>query len=126
MLLVIVSQLPASPSLNVALGTGLTVEAWINPADIANNRPILEWSSPARIGAHLWLHPGTLSANLIDIQYGWHLLDGPPNVLSPHTFQHVAVTYDRTSGLCRLFLNGVVIRESNLGIFVPDTSGDLN
>jgi hypothetical protein len=40
-------------------------------------------------------------------------------------FQHVAVTYDGSSGLARLFVNGGVVTQKDLGLFTPDTGHDL-
>src|ERR1035441_4272208 len=38
-------RVPASASLNVGTGDGLTIEAWVNPADVSTERPLVEWNS---------------------------------------------------------------------------------
>src|SRR4051812_34073619 len=38
-------KVPASSNLNVGLGSGLTVEGWINPSDASTDRPICEWNN---------------------------------------------------------------------------------
>ncbi len=39
-------QVSQSQSLDVGQGAGLTVEGWINPADVNTPRPVLEWLAP--------------------------------------------------------------------------------
>src|SRR5207302_676150 len=46
-------------------------------------------------------------------------------LLSTTAWQHVAVTYDRTSGTTKLYLNGAVVASANWGNFVPNTTSDL-
>jgi hypothetical protein len=66
-------KIPATPSLNVGRGAGLTIEGWINPADLSIRGPLVEWnrgdrtsSSGARISTFfvpmnlVWV-PETLS-----------------------------------------------------------------
>jgi hypothetical protein len=36
-----------------------------------------------------------------------------------NTFRHVAVTYDKPSGMAHPHVNGVVVGESNFGTFTP-------
>ena len=36
-------QVPQSPSLDVGAGGGLTVEGWINPTNVAQQMPLVEW-----------------------------------------------------------------------------------
>ncbi|HVM47905.1 MAG TPA: protease pro-enzyme activation domain-containing protein, partial [Candidatus Acidoferrum sp.] len=37
-------RVPASASLNLALADGITIEAWINPLDVAQPHPLVEWN----------------------------------------------------------------------------------
>ena len=124
----------ASPTLHVGTGSGLTVETWIKPADLTV-RPIAEWhtGSGSGWGAHFWINeafggqggPGCLYTNLKDINNVDHYMFSPAGLLSTTAWQHVAVTYDRTSGTTRLFLNGRVVASANHGNFVPNTTSDL-
>ena len=126
-------RITATTNLDVGRGAGLTIEAWINPADVGKGHPVVEWAGPAGTsgyGAHLWIgHPsrpqGYFLANLVDTNGNWHLIDSLPGAISTNRLQHVAVAYDKTSGLARLFLDGTVVSEVNLGIFTPRTSQDL-
>jgi titin len=123
-------NIPASPSLNVGAGGGLTLTAWINPDDVSSQEPIIEWTN----GVHLWFSvtfggaqgPGNLYANLPDTNGIGHVISSAPNLIQPHQWQFVALTYDQASGVATLYLNGEVVRQLTLGIFTPNTTGDVN
>jgi len=121
----------ASPSLNVGAGSGLTVEMWIKPADLVNPRPLAEWNDGVNYGTHFWINvsggsPGGLYANLRDINLADHVFYSGSGLLSTSVWQHVALTYDTTSGTAQLYLNGAVVASANLGLFVPRTTVDLH
>jgi len=120
----------ASASLNAGPGAGLTVEAWISPTNVNGFHPIVEWNNGGTIGTHFWLgraptDVGLLYANLVDTSGNYHLVYSAQNAVAPNVFQHVALTYDHTSGVATLYMNGAVVAQSNLGIFVPQTGYPL-
>ena len=133
--------MPASASLNVGTGAGMSIEGWINPTDLQTFQPLVEWNrnialGADTIGAHLWINvlngsfvpgggPGALYVNLIDINNTSHALHSLPGVLASNVFNHVAMTYDRASGLTKLFVNGLRVGQTNLGSFVLQTSYDF-
>jgi hypothetical protein len=126
-------KIPASASLNVGAGSGLTMDLWIKPNDVNNQRPLLEWNSGTH-DAHFWIAtpvsslgsgPGSLYANLIDTNGNNHIINSAPGILVTNIFQHVALTYDKSSGTAVLYLNGAVVAQQNLGIFTPKTTADL-
>src|SRR5262249_36951378 len=41
------------------------------------------------------------------------------------TWKHVALTYDRPSGLARIYINGVLVVSQSIGSFVPQTDYDF-
>ena len=126
-------RVAASPSLNIGQSAGLTLEAWVNPSDTGNGHPVIEWSrdvAGSPYGVHLWVGhpsrpPGYFYANIADTTGNWHVIDSAPGLLQSNVFQHIAVTYDKTSGIARLYLNGSVVNEINLGTFTPQTSYNL-
>jgi hypothetical protein len=131
-------KVPASPSLDVGPGAGLTIEAWIMPSDLLQMRPIVEWNSgdttlPYPDGVHFWTSvltavgtgPGCLFANIMDTFSTSHSLASAPGLLTTAAFQHVAVTYCRMTGLAVIYLNGAVVAQRELGIFTPKTTSDL-
>jgi hypothetical protein len=115
-------QVPASTSLNVGLSDGLTVSAWIEPSNLTTFQPIVEWFG----GAHFHiLNNGSLYANIVDTTGNYHGIATAPNSVLANIYQHVALTYDKTTGVAVLYLNGNMATSLNLGIFTPETSHDL-
>lgn len=125
---------PASSNLNVG---SLTFDAWIYPTSVSAPLPILEYSAPTGfVGAHFWVNfsgsitPGRLYVNFRDALVpgnpGNHVLASAPDMVRLGEWQHVAATYDKTTGEAKLFLNGAAIAAANLGIFDPLTSLPLN
>jgi len=114
---------------------GLTVEGWINPADISQLRPILEWNDEAGgIGAHFWISVdtaapgdgrGDLFANLVDTSGVYHQVRTEADVVRADIFQHVALTYDKEAGVAAIYLNGNRVARTNLGTFAPQTGSPL-
>jgi len=126
-------RVPASPGINIGPSNGMTIEAWIKPADLSTERPIVEWNNGS-FGALLNISvplssggtgPGSFTANLIDSGSITHLINSPPGVLNTGNFQHLAVAYDKASGAANLYLNGALVAQANLGTFTPRTLGDL-
>ncbi|MGB8368199.1 MAG: LamG-like jellyroll fold domain-containing protein [Verrucomicrobiia bacterium] len=133
-------RVPASSNLNVGLGSGFTLETWVNPALFTLNDggylplPLFEWnsgsgSSDASVGVQFVIGinatPGNLGANLEDTSAGFHVITSATSIMTTNTFQQVALTYDKTTGLAVLYRNGVVVATNNLGVFTPQTSFDL-
>ncbi len=116
----------ASASLNVGAGQGFTVEAWVKPTSVSAAQPILEWSWAGLTGVALWVSDsGTLSADIPDAS----LMDNPISCGAPMAagvFQHVALTYDSSDSMGRLFLNGAEVGETWCLVVLPIlTTGDL-
>jgi hypothetical protein len=72
---------------------------------------------------------GSLFTNIVDAN---NRGKQPPNILASATglvvanqWQHVAVTYDKPSGISSLFLNGVQVASENLGSFNPLTTANM-
>jgi hypothetical protein len=127
------ARMPASPTLNVGDGPGLSIEAWINPTEITVEHPIVEWNNHSIAGAHFWISvggavgtgPGSLYANLVDTDNNSHIISTEPGLITTGAWQHVAITYDKPSGQAALYLNGVLVAQRNLGTFDAQTTYDL-
>jgi hypothetical protein len=126
---------PASASLNVGAGDGLTIEMWIKPSDLGPNaqwRPLAEWNNGSAYGTHFWMNvawngsPGTgsLYGNLVDTN-GVHHYVWTQAILTADAYQHVALTYDKNSGVARIFRNGAQVGQAAVGTFTPQTSYDF-
>lgn len=128
-------EVPANGSLDVGTNNGFTVEGWINPSVVdTTGRPIVEWNNGSAWGVHFWIsvppHYGTgagcLFANLVDTGGYDHYLSSAAGLVQAGVYQHVALTYDRGSGLATIYLNGVLVAQQNLGSnFIPQTSYDF-
>jgi len=120
-------SVPASSSLNVGASNGFTIEGWINPQSTASQEPIAEWNGG--YGVQFWISvgggPGCLFANIVDTNSGSHTFWSSPGAVVANQFQHVALTYDQSSGVGTLYLNGMVAATANLGAFTPQTSFSL-
>ena len=128
-------QFPTSPSLNVGQGSGLTVEAWINPASL-NLQALFEWNQnngiaygAGQIGTHLEINEvagdGSIWGNLVDTLGVSHNFNSSTGIIVTNQFQHIAMTYDKASGAAVLYYNGAVVGTNNFGTITPQTSFDL-
>ncbi|MDD5139888.1 MAG: immunoglobulin domain-containing protein [Verrucomicrobiales bacterium] len=117
-------SVPRSDNLDLGKAGGLTIEAWIYPG-LPRPMPIVEWTDSNSFGASLWLSysrgPTVLEANLIDTSGGFHLIQSPTSTLTYNSWQHVALTYDKVSGVAALYVNGNTAVTTNLGSFTPRT-----
>lgn len=127
------AMVPEASNLNVGDSSGLTIEGWINPSSVSipGGQPIVEWSAgtgDTYPGLHLWIgtiSPGDIFVNLVSDSATDHVITTNANVLSANTWQHVALTYDKTTGIARLYVNGFTATEQFLGTFTPKTSEHL-
>ncbi|HYG35349.1 MAG TPA: LamG-like jellyroll fold domain-containing protein, partial [Clostridia bacterium] len=118
-------RVPASSSLDVGQGSGMTLEGWINPSETTSH-PIAEWVIPGTYGVHFFVSAGNLYLNLFGTDGNSRVLETTGAPLVNNSFQHVAFTYDKGTGIARLFLNGALVAESAVGSFTPKTSSDLS
>ena len=126
-------RVPASAGVDVGSASGLTADAWIRYDDAGGDplRPILEWSGEpgdaGGFGSHIYLSAaaGVLFVNLVDTGGAFHVFETAPGAVTPGAFYHVAVTYDKTTGEARIYRNGEMMANSNLGIFTPMTAKNL-
>ncbi len=127
---------PGCSSLDLGLGRGFSIEGWINPVNVTNPAPLLEWddlTNVAPLGVQFWLAltngPGSLGAAIWDTNLQPHIVTTPPGVLTNAGWQHVALTYDTNSGFASLYVNGTTnnlpLVTTNLGRFVPRTYASI-
>lgn len=122
-------KIPAAASIDVGTGGGMTIDLWIRPSDVFL-RPLVEWNSSGAIGTYFWIggqpSSGSLDADLVDVAGNHHVISSAVGMITTSTWQHVAVTYDKSSGVATLYLNGSVVGgPTTLGSFTPQTSYDL-
>ena len=126
-------RVPASTSVDVGAGNGMTIELWLKPENVLTNQSVVEWNNgyfgvlldlavPVSVGG---AGPGSFCGYFKDVTYAGHPVNSPAGALAANTFQHVAVTYDKGSGIGAAYLNGVMVDQANLGVFRPMTLGDV-
>jgi hypothetical protein len=125
-----------SPGLTTGLQNGFTFECWINPATVANTVELLEYEralatgNGSDVGILFAIHntlpdgsPGScLYANVLDTSSIGHVAASPAGLLTAGQWQHVALTYDKLSGMTVIYFNGLPVTQTNLGSFTPQTS----
>jgi hypothetical protein len=120
-------RVPASASLDVGSRGGMTVEMWIRPVSVSP-APLAEWSTNLT-GAHFWIGgfdiPGNLFINLIDTSGAYHTLMTGGGVVNVNEWQHVAFTYDKSTGVANIYRNGNQVASTSMGSFTPRTTADL-
>ena len=125
-------HMPASPALNVGLGSGFTIETWIKPSNVNGLHPIVEWNnSVGGIGVQFWIgenpwSQGVLCAYVMETNGNNYIHVASPNgALVADTWQHVAATYDRSSHVIKVYINGAAVSQTVWAGNVPQTGYDL-
>ena len=121
-------RVPASASLNVGTNAGFTIEGWLKPTDASQLHPIAEWNTGGLWGVHFYIGaggPGSLYANVVDNGGGWHQISTATGIVPSNVLQHVALTYNKASGIATIYRNGAVVAQQNLGSFTPLTTYNL-
>jgi len=117
----------ASAALNVGTNEGFSIELWVNPQNVTL-QPLVVWSPRAGVGAaHFYLGgygAGSIYANVVDVNGGQHSWRSDTGLVVVNQWQHVAMSYDKSSGLLRFYLNGQKVTEYALGSFTPLTESD--
>jgi sugar lactone lactonase YvrE len=121
-----VIRVGGNSNLNVGLYGGFTVEGWFRTA-VPGFQPLLEWNSGTGTQGVTLATSTTraLQANLIDTNGVAHVFNSPQQILTNGTWQHLALTYDRASGIAAWYRSGLRVAQTNLGSFVPRTDGDF-
>ncbi|MEO6994211.1 MAG: tandem-95 repeat protein, partial [Lacunisphaera sp.] len=120
------SRIAAHSDLNLgASAAGLTIELWAKPSR-AQDVPLVLWGTTTGDGVSFrqWNGGVGLYAFLTDTTGNGHVI-AAEDMFSTNAWTHVAVTYDKVTGLARLYRNGMVVKEQNLGVFTPQTTYPL-
>ncbi len=139
-------RIPAASNLDLGVGPGFTIETWVWPEFsgdpfVSGSREFVGWHSGtvtqgvslaiAHISRPSPFPPFPSSslvweANLVDTQRRSHVIRSPADLATIELWQHVALTYDKASGLAVLYFNGNPVTQTNLGLLTPQTAADLN
>lgn len=124
---------PASSSTDVGnLGTGMTLECWINISTLTDMLPLVEWNNGISPGVHWWVNEGLSSTGRAAIYINFVSTAGLNNnfwssdgVITTNVWQHLAVTYSPSSGTGVIYYNGKSVTTHSMGTFTPQTTYDL-
>jgi hypothetical protein len=120
--------IPASPATDVGAEAGFTVAGWLKPGALSGVVMWFSWATAneAQYGPFGYLY-GDYSAyfSIIDATPAgnWHIIQTPPNTITPGVMQQLALTYDKASGEAAIYLNGELFVRQNLGSFTVATAG---
>jgi subtilase family serine protease len=128
---------PTAPgNFDIGQGSGFTIEGWINPTTTSPAMiiSVYEKALGTSIGSdesvafvmdntpnHGFIQ-GCLAANIVDTTGVGHVIGSPANSVVVGVWQHVALSYDKASGIAVLYANGTSVAQANLGTFTPQTS----
>ena len=126
-------EVPQPMPVEFGANLGLSIETWINAANLTDPQPLVEWNSGfGAVGANLWISvpppdgggPGSLCADLVDTVGTSHPIASAAGAVGAG-FHHVAMTYQAWSGDAALYVDGAPVAGANLGQFFPVTTYDL-
>ena len=107
---------------------GLTIEGWINPANVSIPQPIMEQFDP-ETGQKITVSlsaagPGSLDVSYTD-GYDAFPLSSPAGALWPGVFQHIALVYAGSADKLDLYINGQLVATGEPGLDVALGASDL-
>jgi hypothetical protein len=119
--------IPASPALDVGAGDGFTIMAWIKPSDVRGYHPLFAWTDGTPVNSSICFNSSESGVLMVCVTDGAgnRFLVSNQGVLVKGRFQHIALTYDKASGVGTWYLNGVVVAQRKLSGNVNSTKGDL-
>jgi hypothetical protein len=111
----------------------LTLEFWSNSTDRDQDPVLVGWNTGTRWGVYFqerqeyWSNG--IYVALPDANGGAHDIFVTAPYLQNNTgsgqWRHYALTYDKSSGIAKIYVNGIQQVQKNVGSFVPQTSYDL-
>lgn len=109
--------------LSGGIGKSITVEAWIKPSEVSGTRPIIQ-----KFFDNDWKDWGIQIKNSgVEVATensgdNWVLLAGD---IVPDVWTHVAFTFDNSTDLVRLLINGVEVGNKQLRKNMPNTKAPI-
>ncbi|HEY1172625.1 MAG TPA: putative Ig domain-containing protein, partial [Verrucomicrobiae bacterium] len=120
-------RIEANPAIDIGQMDQYTMEFWIKPAAVSGNwweaRPSVLWTGPGGDGCALWTYTGVRIA-LTTITNTSVLVEGG-NQMQAGVWRHIATTYDRSTGIYQIFIDGNLIRQQVIGNITLRTGGQL-
>jgi uncharacterized protein (TIGR03437 family) len=112
------------PTPDLLTATGMTFDLWIKPTFTQEREyPIVDFSNLGGLKGIIFginysaARGGTFYVAINDTNGVEHLLSSPDNSVANGVFQHLTATYDRATGVAKLYVNGVEKVSQTLGGF---------
>ena len=124
-------EVPASPSTDIGTGDGFTFEMWGLLTSWNSTNTLVQYldgtDETLLVTVSSVFSARRLNVSLTDTTGTTHVISSPANFFANlNEWIHLGVTYEKTSGVARIFRNGVQVQEQTLGTFTPDTTSELN
>ncbi len=109
--------------LSGGIGKSITVEAWIKPSEISGTRPIIQ-----KFFDNMWkdwglqIKEGKLEVAIENAGDNWSFVAGD---LVPEEWSHVAFTFDNSTDLVHLLVNGAEVGNKLLRKNMPNTKAPI-
>jgi hypothetical protein len=125
-------EVPATSATDVGAGAGMTIECWAKPDSITAPMPLLEWKYTDTlgnaVGLQFWVNTyaqASLFASVTDTNGALHNISSPSGSIVTNRYQHLALTYDKATGLAKLYIDGAEVASQNVGNIRPKTWSNL-
>ena len=100
---------------------GWTIELWVKPAEL-RTATLLNWGSTGLLeGMNVHQYYDALVVDWNDTANAPHAVVAF-GIFAVDTWVRVGITYDRVSGMGRIYKNGVLVQEQAMGIFATQTN----
>ena len=104
---------------------GFTVEFWAKAGAVGNDTAVVGWNNGVNDrGVKLYEYSDNLYVTVWETNGTAHFVGNIGGVFN-NTWRHIALTYDRVTGLARVYVDGVIRLAPNIGSFVPQTDYDF-
>jgi hypothetical protein len=115
-------RMNVSPELNWATLDAFTFETWFNVPNGSRRNVLFEFEDGSSFaGPHMIASeqaPGEFGGNLTGVGNSVHAYRTPSGLFAANTWNHVALTINRTNGALKVYVNGTNVFEKNVGVFV--------
>jgi RHS repeat-associated protein len=122
---------PGASDLDIgSSAAGFTVELWVNSADSTRIAPFLEWGKIGQLGLSIGERPSGAQMSQIMVLMtnaagSGNTFTSGSKTIQQGTWDHVAFTYDKTTGIGSTYVNGVLAAQATTAPITPVTTYNM-